>query len=138
MILTTYDSKNQIISSKYSGNISLDEISDHFHQLGRTINLPDYLYYYEDHTEAKYTFKAGDVKKIVRLLNICIKRFECIKVAIIQSKPRETAYSILALQYLDFTNINASVFSTTEAANNWLKTELASSDESVIKELKDK
>lgn len=123
MIRTTYDSANCILHSEFSGPITLNELMDYFYELATNSNLPDSFYYFEDHTEADFVFKAKDLKKVTRLVNTCIKRFKYIKVAIVLSKPKETAYSILALQHIKFPALNALVFSTREAATEWLMSE---------------
>lgn len=120
MIITTFDASNNILHSKFSGNISFTELIEYFHQLGRNNIFPSSLYYFEDHTEAEYSFKASEVKKLARVLNICITRFEYIRVAIVQSKPKETAFSIMAIQNIKHNKVYALVFSTHEAAMEWL------------------
>lgn len=123
MIVTNYDPITKTLNTIFSGAISIQDLTEYFLELGLDQSLPDKLRYFEDHTNAEYTFKPNEIKQLATAIGACFNKFKFIKVAILHSKPKETAYSILAMQQINSPSVKTKVFSTKQAATDWLISE---------------
>jgi hypothetical protein len=120
MIHTTYHSDTKILSTHYIGKIDATEILEYIKDLNILDINSDKLLYYEDQTQAEFTFKASEIKQIVHALYSKIKGLPSIRVAVVNLHPKETAFSLIAIKLLKAKNMNAKVFCTKEAALDWL------------------
>ena len=121
MIQTTYCSETRIISTNYIGKIDAKEIIEYIGNLEITNESYKDLLYFEDQTEAEFIFSPIEIKQIVHALYAKIKDIPSIRVAVLNSRPKETAFSIIAIRLLKAENLHAKVFSTQQAALDWLE-----------------
>jgi hypothetical protein len=98
MIQTTFDPETKIISTNYIGKIDASEIIDYIAKLSITDESYHDLLYLEDQTEAEFVFKASEIKKIVHALYAKIKNIPSIRVAVLNTNPKETAFSLIAIR----------------------------------------
>ena len=120
MIQTNYNSESKIISTNYIGKIDANEIIEYFGDLNIEGDFKKDLLYIDDHTQAEFDFKALDIKQIVHALYDKIIKLNSIRVAVVNTKPKETAYSLIAIRLLRAKNMHAKAFCTKEAAQDWL------------------
>ena len=125
MITTYYDSQENILFAIYKGIITSEDVIENLKSLLTNADTSKDLIYFEDMTEATFSFKPTEMRKIAKVLSDNISAYRRVTVAILHSKPRETAYSFLALQLIHDRNFNVKIFTTREAAMNWLSAESA-------------
>ncbi|QQS51747.1 MAG: hypothetical protein IPM71_03205 [Bacteroidota bacterium] len=120
MINTTFDHKLGIIQTTYSGKITAEEIIRYVFNLRIPQKQEKEILYFEDHTEAEFIFSPAEIKQIVHTLYAKIRNSHGIRVAVLNTRPRETAFSIIAIRLLRADNLYAKVFCTRQAALDWL------------------
>jgi len=109
-----------IILTTYSGKITAEEIIRYIFHLKLPQKQHKEILYFEDHTEAEFIFNSTEIKQIVHTLYAKIKDNHGIRVAVLNTRPRETAFSIIAIRLLRADNLFARVFCTRQAALDWL------------------
>jgi hypothetical protein len=120
MIQTIYDQNSNIISTNYIGKIDATELIGYIEKISIDDDSYKYLLYLEDQTQAEFIFKPAEIKNIVNALYSKINTIPCVRVAVINTNPKETAFSLIALRLLKAKNLRAKIFYTKEAAINWL------------------
>lgn len=84
--------------------------------------LPRQLKILIDSRRAKYEAKTSDLQAILKKIVEHHKKFETIKLTVVQQNPYETALSMIMKQMLKgVENVYFEVFSTEQAAVLWLK-----------------
>jgi len=84
--------------------------------------LPRQLKILVDSRRAKYDTKASDLQVILKKITEHHKKFEIIKLTVVQQNPYETAISMIMKDMLKGVgNVYFEVFSTEQAAVLWLK-----------------
>lgn len=84
--------------------------------------LPKQLKILIDSRRAKYETKTSDLQVILKKIVENHKKFEIIKMTIVQQNPYETAMSMIMKEMLKgLGNVYFEVFSTEQAAVLWLK-----------------
>jgi hypothetical protein len=85
-------------------------------------NLPRLLKILIDSRRAKYEAKTSDLQIVLKKIIENHKKFEVIKLTIVQQNPFETAISMIMKEMLKgVENVYFEVFSTEQAAVSWLK-----------------
>jgi hypothetical protein len=120
MIQSHYNPATRIISTHYYGKIDMHEMVQYINTLPAENESENDLLYFEDQSKAEFTFKHSELKKIVYALYTKIKNIPTIRVAILNCNPKGTAFNIIAIRLLKATNLRAKIFSTSEAAFDWL------------------
>lgn len=120
MITSEFNKETGILEVHYSGNISVSDLIEFGNTVYADQNLPRKLLILTDVKKANYLFRVGDFEEIFNNLKKHLSAFDYIKVAFIQAKPKETAYSILLSEKNPVKNYIRKVFSTRDAAISWL------------------
>lgn len=120
MITTTFDSEIDITTTTYQGQIDALELINYISKITLNTDELSKVLYFEDQTNAEFTFSPTEIRQIVHALLVKISSITAIRVAILNTHPRETALSLIAIRLLQAKNIHAKVFSTREAALDWL------------------
>ena len=120
MISTYYDPNTKIISTDYIGKIDANEILEYISNLSIDSEEVGNLLYFEDQTRAEFVFSASEIKQIVHALYAKIKDLPSLRVAVLNTHPKETAFSLIAIRLLKVKNMHARVFCTKAAALEWL------------------
>jgi hypothetical protein len=120
MINYQFNKELQILEVSYEGDIGLDEIIEFGDLVYTDPGLPRDLKILTDATTARYTLTHSELKDLINLLAVHVKAYHSIKAAYIQTQPRETAYSYIVEMEAKLPNYYHAVFSTRQAAINWL------------------
>lgn len=120
MITSEFNKESGILEVHYSGNISVSDLIEFGNTVYADQNLPRKLLILTDVKKANYLFRVEDFEEIINNLKKHLSVFDYIKVALVQSKPKETAFSMLLSEKNPLNNYIRKVFSTRDAAISWL------------------
>ena len=121
MVTADFNNETGILDSKFEGDVTLKEIVDYIRATKENAIYPRLLKILTDSTRANMNFNHDDLEVIVNENLESIKRYEFIIDAIVLDSPKETALSILYQKISAASNYRFQVFSTREAAIEWLK-----------------
>jgi hypothetical protein len=121
MISVMFDSKTGILDSKYTGVVTLDQIVDYIVATKENTSYPRFLKILSDATQAEMNFPGDALSTIVDENNKSLERYDTIVDAIVIDSPRETALSLLYKELSRSQKYRFKVFSTREAATEWLE-----------------
>ena len=120
MIDARIDRSKKIIFANYSGSIRLNDISDFYSQLSAEFKNWEKLKLVQDEREAEFPETKQVLENAKSLVDILNSSFNSIKIAIVQDRPMETAYSYLFLANSSAKNYTIKVFSVEENAVKWI------------------
>ena len=83
-------------------------------------NLPEVLRILEDATDSVVSFGVRDFEKLADRINKVSEKFKIIKHAVIHNSPKNTAFTLYFKNNYVNNRYKLEVFSTFEAASNWL------------------
>ena len=121
MITLDFNKETKILVNTLSGTIDISDVLNMYHQIEHHDSLSANLKIIIDSQEARYSFTEKDLQKIANAIKHLLTKFNSIQEAIIQSTPYETAMAVLYEQMVHFDNFKFKVFSTREAAKQWLE-----------------
>jgi len=121
MITVKFNEATGILDSKYTGEVTLDEIVDYIVSTKENISYPRFLKILTDATQAEMNFPGDALSTIVDENNKSLERYDTIVDAIVIDSPRETALSLLYKELSRSLKYRFKVFSTREAATEWLE-----------------
>ena len=121
MITLDFNKETKILVNTLSGTIDISDVLNMYHQIEHHDSLSANLKIIIDSQEARYSFTEKDLQKIANAIKHLLTKFNSIQEAIIQSTPYETAMAVLYEQMVHFDNFQFKVFTTREAAIQWLK-----------------
>jgi hypothetical protein len=117
-----FNKKTLILEVIYQGKIYAQDLIEYGKSFSNEKYLPRELNILVDATQADYKVPRNEFPKLIIALKRDLKKFERIRVAFIQTKPKETAYSMLYGQKAILPNYVHRVFSEKQTALDWLKT----------------
>lgn len=120
MISMSFNEELEILEVVYQGDITLDDILEYGKKYRDMKYLPRKLNMITDATEANYLFGVSEIPILAKALRDNTKYFESIKSAMIQTRPIETAKSVVMNQENISPNYRHKVFSTRDSAIEWL------------------
>ena len=118
MIKYNFNEDLQILEVKYEGVINIEDFIKHNQFISENDLLPRKLKILTDARNANYDLSSDSIHKLIEILEPGFTKFEFIKGALLHSKPKETAYSILVEVEQKYNNYSHKVFTTKEAALN--------------------
>ena len=120
MITHFYNVTLGVLEAKYSGEILPEEIIGYIRHIGNNKNYPRSLKLFSDISGAYFRFSPSEISKIVSASNKAIQNYSSFRSALLVSKPKETALSLLYTEMAKNQKYTVAVFSTKEAALKWL------------------
>jgi cellulose synthase/poly-beta-1,6-N-acetylglucosamine synthase-like glycosyltransferase len=120
MIDAKYNSDLEFLDSKFEGDIIKKEIVDYIDATRLNKTYPRKLKILTDSTNANMVFAKNDLKAVVEANLKSLEQYNYIIDAIITDNPKETAFSILYKELSATNKYRFNVFSTREAAIEWL------------------
>ena len=120
MIKYHFNDDLQILEVIYKGDIKSEDPFKLTKYIRDDNKLPRKLKVLIDASNGNYNFDPASVGEFIKDINLTLKKYEFIKEAFIHSKPKETAYSILFASGQIESNYYHNIFSTKEAAFQWL------------------
>ena len=121
MITINFNTETKILENNLSGTITIADVLNMYHQIEHHGQLPANLKIIIDSHKARYSFTEKDLQEIANAIKHLLTKFNSIQEAIIQSTPYETAMAVLYEQMVQIENFRFKVFSSYEAAIQWLK-----------------
>jgi hypothetical protein len=120
MIRSRFNRKLNVLEVKYSGKLRADELKAFGDSLCLNRRIPRELKILTDVREGEYDFTERELPGVIESLRRQLKAFKYIKAAFIQTRPHETAISMITERRTNIPNYFHRVFSTPEAAMIWL------------------
>ncbi len=121
MVENRFDEKEGILYVKISGEVSLQDM---FQAMGFHIqnnHLPKDLKILEDARQAKVLFNISDLDEISYKMKQSLKDFDTVRHAVIHSSPKNSAFTIIISQKVNFNGYLLKEFSSERSAKAWLK-----------------
>ena len=118
---TRFDENENILYTKVTGIAHLEDMLKGLEKLAEDKILPRTLKIVEDARVAKVTFSENDLHLLVEKIEIAADNFKLIRHAVIHSDPMNTALTILVGNLVKRENYHLKVFSTLEAAREWVR-----------------
>jgi len=120
--MLTWDFNHQtgILETKYMGNIYLQEVVDYIRSTKENKDHPRDLKIISDASQAIFVFTINDLEVIINENNASLEKYDSIIDALIVEDPKSTALSILYQRLERNNKYKFNVFSTNEAAEEWL------------------
>lgn len=120
MVSCKYNYQNGVLEAKFFGDVTLQEIIDYIDATKLNKSFPRKLKIRTDAMEANFIFSVGDLDKIIEANNQSLEQYQFIIDGIIVDDPLNTALSILYQRLGNNPKYRFNVFSTAEAADEWL------------------
>lgn len=121
MISAKFNTDLGFLDSKFIGEVNLQEIVDYIVATKNNQSYPRVLKILTDATKAEMGFSGESLSTIVEENNKSLEKYDAIIDAIVIDSPRETALSQLYQELSKTKKYTFSVFSTREAALEWLE-----------------
>ncbi|MBN2236748.1 MAG: hypothetical protein JW729_04265 [Bacteroidales bacterium] len=122
MISHSFNASKNRLDVVYTGIVTLDEIIDYIETVKNDASLPRKLKIFTVAKNIEMNFKHDDLHHIVTAVESSAARYKLMVDAFIVDKAKETAFSLLFGNKSQSDNYELKVFSTHEAAENWLNT----------------
>ena len=120
MVNTKFNFQTGILESKFNGEIYLNEITNYIIATKENNSYPRTLKIISDASNAHFNFQPKDIEVIIYENNRSLERYDYIIDAIIVESPRTTAITILYKELSKNRKYIFNVFSTKEAALEWI------------------
>lgn len=121
MITLKFVKQTGILESIWEGDIYLNQIIEYIESVSTNKDFPRRLKIVSDSRRAKFIIQPVDISKIVDANLKSLANYEMIIDAMIPANPHETAMSVLYMELSATEKYFFKIFSTTEAAIEWLK-----------------
>ena len=122
MVTSNFNSKTGILETKFEGKVSVKDMLDYIFSIRKNSNLPSILKIYSDATDAKFEENVSrkDLEKFLEENRITLAQKAFVYDAFVISSTFETALGMLYRELNKIENYKFEVFSTKEAAIEWL------------------
>lgn len=120
MVVAKFNDQTGILDSNFIGDVTLKEVIDYIAATRENKSYPRKLKILTDATNSNMNFSAGDLLAIVNENNKSLENYQYIIDAIVIESPKETALSILYQEIAKNPKYKFRIFSTREAAYEWL------------------
>ena len=120
MVEATFNKKKGILESMFIGDVTIKEIIDYIISIKNNKAYPRTLKVLTDARKSSMNFTISDLSLLVEENNKLLEKYDFIIDAIIIDSPKETALSILYKEFAEASNYKFNIFSTREAAIQWL------------------
>lgn len=120
MVFSDFGHKKQVLITRFEGDVNLKEITDYIDATRLNKKYPRELRIITDSRKSNMLLKPEDLSAIVDANNKSLKEYTYIIDAIILENPHDTAMSFLYKELSKTKNYYFKLFSTYDAAINWL------------------
>jgi hypothetical protein len=111
---------SDILFVKLTGNIDFNEVTGFLKKLKSFDNLPQAMKLLCDLTEADVNLSANEIHQISESAENATRKYAAVKTALLVNRPLLTAFSVLYSGFKSSSRTNREVFSTMDAARDWL------------------
>ena len=120
MITREYEAETCTLKAKFAGNLTLDELLQHLNHLSESDEYDRRLHILTDGHEAKVDFPVDAIESVMAATAKAVQGYVSVREAILVDGPLEAAYATIYQSINDIENYCVQVFSTIEAAQEWL------------------
>lgn len=120
MIKSEFNHKTGFLDSQFTDAVTLQEIVDYIDATKNNDDLPRSLKILTDATNTDFNLNPDELYKIVEANNQSLEKYNYIIDAIVVESPKVMAISILYKEMAENNKYIFKVFSTREAAIDWL------------------
>lgn len=120
MVVSEFNPLTGILEAKFEGSVYLKEILDYIISTKNNKELPRDLKIITDASQASYNFSYKELQNIVIENKKSLKQYNSITDAIVVTDPNTTAISMLYQELEKTKKYKFKIFSTKEAALDWL------------------
>ena len=113
-------SDSKIFYVKLIGTISVGDIEKYLGEFKSISDLPPDIKLLYDMTEAEMNLNVDDIHLISKLAEDATQKYESVKTAFLVNQPLLTAYSVLFSEFKSSSKTSRQIFSTLDAATDWL------------------
>jgi hypothetical protein len=124
MVSAKFNKETGILDSTFSGDVRVEEIIEYIDATKNNNTYPRLLKILTDATSANMIFEPEDIPKIVRANFQSLEKYDYIIDGIVVSSALETALTVLYQQFSRTNKYRFQMFSTREAAENWLEVQV--------------
>ena len=121
MIDIKFNSKYQILYVTFTDVVGFDDIELYMHKIKGLEESYEYLDIIHDMREADYKLKPDKIGDLLKIAKNITSRFSFLRVASVHQSAHSTAISTIIRERLEIKNVEYKVYSTVEAALDWLK-----------------
>jgi hypothetical protein len=121
MVENRFDEKEGILYVKISGEVGLQDMFQTMGFLLQGSSLPKDLKILEDARFATVLFNLNDLDIIAEKMQQSLKDFDTVRHAVIHSSPKNSAFTIIISQKVNFNGYLLKEFSSEKSAKAWLK-----------------
>ncbi len=111
-----------LLEAKFEADVVVSEVADYIISTKENKTYPRDLKIITDATSANFKFSPSDLNILIEENYKSIEKYDFITDAIILENPKNTALSMLFGELVKTNKYRFNVFSTRDAALNWLKT----------------
>jgi hypothetical protein len=122
MINSTFNNQSKILETHFKNDVYLNDVLDYILSTMENTTYPRTLKILTDAQEVKFKFTVSDLKAISNESNKSLKHYDTIIDAIVINSPEAAAITTLYQAISKNESYHFEVFSTKEAALNWLRT----------------
>jgi len=119
--MISYTFSQDILTITFCDVINLDGIKNYLKEFDSLEYLPEKLLLLYDLSNADLQIAPGEIKEISEIANISTQAYTSTKTAFLVNDPKITAYTTLFSNFVSNSKTQRKIFSTKEAALNWLK-----------------
>ena len=120
MINIHFNSETNILEVTYLGKISIEQLLEYGSEIRNNKTYPRNLKVFTDATKADYTIEEKNIPGLLENLEKDVENYHTVKSAMLHSSPKETAISMILEFEEKIPNYTHRIFSTREAAMQWL------------------
>jgi len=120
MIQDRFDKDYNIVIAELTGQVTMDEILKWFDTITPERFPVSQLKMLSDASNVEYVFRKNELIASDKAMEVLTGRFKSVKIAVIHSKPKETAYSEMVRLKTRHKNYTQKTFFTLESALEWL------------------
>jgi len=121
MITSRIDYDTGILYVDFKGEITLEDLLEHVTIKERRSHYPKKLKILTNATTAEFFLQPRDLVAVKEEMSRTLKKYKVIYDAFVVNHTKSTALSVFYMELATLDNYHFKVFSTKEAAENWLK-----------------
>lgn len=121
MIDIKFNSKYQILYVTFSGAVDFDDLELYLHKIKGLNESHEFLDIIHDMREIEYKLLPEKIGEILNVAKNSISKYSFLRVASVHQNAHSTAISTIIRERMEIKNIEYKVYSTIEAALDWLR-----------------
>jgi len=121
MIDIKFNSEYRILYVTFTGVVGFDDLELYMHKIKGLDESHEFLDVIHDMREIDYKLQPDKIGDLLKAAKSVTSRFTFLRVASVHQNAHSTAISTIIRERLEIKNVEYKVYSTVEAALDWLK-----------------